>query len=229
MALSVDYLYGFALKLIKKNQAGGLTSKEFETHWNDAQATYQDDLLGRFQARNNGKEGANTGIILDETILQKLSPFTTTDSLTISSGNVDKPSDFIYRLAFRINGEDAYKISQGQIATVNNSVIDTPSITNNKYYFVEYEDYYYILPHSLPTASITTAELDYITTPKNIIWGFIYDGDGRQVYNAGTSVQPQWDNNSSREITKRMLKNLGVSFKDQDFAQFGQSVQVTGE
>ena len=220
MALSVDYLYNFCLKLIRKNQAGGLASKDFEFQWNDAQSTYLDDLLGRFQARNNGKEGVNTGLILDETILQKLSPFTTTESISIVGGNVTKPTDFIYRLGFRINGEDGYKINHGQIATVNNNVIDPPSITSNKYFFVEYEDYYYVLPHT---------DLDYITVPKNIVWGYYFNSSDRQVYNPGTSVQPQWDSSSCREITKRMLKNLGVSYKDADFAQFGQSVQLTGE
>jgi hypothetical protein len=61
------------------------------------------------------------------------------------------------------------------------------------------------------------------------VWGFTYDSNDRKIYNVGTSVQPLWDNNSCREITKRMLTNLGVSFKDQDFANFGKSVQLTGE
>jgi hypothetical protein len=228
MALSVDYLYKFVLNLIKKNQAGGLASKEFEYQWNDAQTAYQDDLLGRGQSRNNGKTGLNTGLIEDETILQKLSRFTKGVDLTIISGNADKPSDFVYRLAFRINGTDAYKITHGQIATVNESVIDPPSVANNQYYFVEYEDYYYILPHTLPTVSITTAQLDYIITPPAIVWGYTFDADDRQVYNSGTSVQSLWDNNSNREICKRVLANLGVSFKDPDFENFGKSVQLTG-
>lgn len=229
MSLSVDYNYQFALKLIKKNQSGGLASKEFEYHWNDAQGSYQDDLLGRFQMRSNGKTGTNTGLIEDETILQKLAAFTKPINLTITSGNADKPSDFVYRLALRINGVDAYKINQGQIANVNASVIDPPSTTTNTYYFVEYEGYYYFLPRTLPTEDITTAQLDYIITPPNVIWGYTFDTNGRQVYNPGTSVQPLWDSNSCREITKRMLTNLGVAFKDADFENFGKSVQLTGE
>lgn len=229
MTLSVDYNYQFSLKLIKKNQSGGLASTEFAYHWNDAQATYQDDLLGRWQARNSGKTGTNTGLIEDETILQKLAAFTKTVSITITSANSDKPSDFIYRLALRINGVDAYKINHNQIASVNNSVIDPPSITNNTFYFVEYEDYYYFLPRTLPTVDITTAQLDYIISPPDVKWGYTFDADGRQVYNPGTSIQPLWDTNSCREITKRMLTNLGVAFKDQDFENFGQKVQQQGE
>lgn len=225
MSLSVDYIYQFALKLMKKNQAGGLGSIEFAYHWNDAQATYQDDMLGRFQARNNGKTGMNTGLIEDETVLQKLSPFTKPYSLTVTNGNADKPSDFVYRLAMRVNGSDVYKINHNQISNVNSSVIDPPSVSENKYYFVEYQNYYYFLPR----IGFSAAELDYIQTPPNIVWGFTYDGEGRQVYNPGTSIQPLWDNNSCREITKRMFKNIGVSFHDKDFLSFGESVIEKGE
>jgi hypothetical protein len=72
-------------------------------------------------------------------------------------------------------------------------------------------------------------QLEYIAYPRDVLWGFTYDEEGRQVYNEGTSIQPQWDNMSCREITKRMLTNLGVVFKDPDFLNFGKSVQLTGE
>lgn len=224
MALDVNYIYKFSLNLIRKNQSGGLSPDEFEKFWNDSQGSYQDDLLGRFQARNNGKEGANTGLIENETILQKLRPFISPYTLTITAGKADLPTDFIYRMALRIGGNDVYKINYNQRSSVINNIIDPPSATTGTYYFLEYEDYYEFLP-----STATSAILDYIRTPKNVKWGFTYDADDRQVYNAGTSTQPEWDNNSCREITKRMLKDLGVSFKDGDFAAFGQSVIATGE
>lgn len=224
MSLSIDYLYKFTLRLIKKNMAGGLKSTDFDINWNDAQGSYQDDLLGRFQAAAKSKTGLNTGLIEDETILQKLAPFTTPTTLTIINGDGTKPTDFVYRLAMRINGKDVYKIRHNQIATVNDNVIDPPSIETGTYYFVEYLGYYSFLPNT-----VTTADLDYIATPIDVKWGYTFDSNGRQVYSAGLSVQPQWDSNSEREITKRMLTNLGVSFKDADFMNFGKSVQLTGE
>jgi hypothetical protein len=223
MALTVDYLYQFSLNLIRKNQAGSLASIEWARHWNDAQATYQDDLLGRFQNRGNGKAGINTGLIENKTILQKLSPFTKLAPLVVVAGVSDKPSGFIFELALRVNGKEVIHINHSQIATVNDNVIDPPSIPLDIYYVVEYEGYYKFLP-----STVTSAELDYIATPTDVVWAFTIVG-GRQVYNAGSSTQPLWDNNSCREITKRMLTNLGVSFKDGDFASFGKSVQLTGE
>lgn len=229
MALSVDYIYKFMNDLINKNQAGGIGNEKFERLWNGEQNAYQNDLLGPFQARNNTKTGLNTGLIENETILQKLSPFIKPISISIVSGNVSKPDDFAFRLAFRINGKDVYKINYNQIATVNASVIDPPSIPNDRYYFVEYEGYYYVLPHTLPSVAITAADLDYVSSPPNIRWGFTYDSEGRQIYNAGTSVQPIWDNISCMEITKRVLKSAGVTFKDKDFENFGNSVIQTAD
>ena len=224
MALSVDYLYQFCLKLIRKNQSGTLTATEFQFHWNDHQSAYFDDLAGRFQAQNPTKEGINTGLIQNKTILQKLSPFTKKTSLTIASGTSDKPEDFIFEFSIRINGYDVIHINQDQIASVNNSTIDPPSVTDNKYYVSEYEDYYSFLP-----TSVTSATLDYLFKPPNVVWAFNYDSSNRQIYNEGLSTQPLWDDHSCREITKRMLKNLGVSYKDNDFMMFGESVIQKGE
>ena len=226
MALTVNYLYQFALKLIKKNQAGGLTSTEFQYHWNDAQATYQDDLLGRFQLRNNGKEGNNTGLIENDTILQKLSPFTKLLLLNVNAitGQASKPADFIYELGMRVGNNEVVSVTKDQLPSVLGSVIDPPSTTDGKYYVTEYEGYYQFYP-----SASYVVNLDYICTPTDVVWGFTFDVDNRQVYDSATSVQPAWDSNSCREITKRMLTNLGVSFKDADFATFGKSVQVTGE
>lgn len=224
MSLSVDYCYQFALKLIRKNQAGPFSSIDFQYQWNDASSSYQDDLLGRFQARNNGKSGNNTGLIENETILTKLTPFTKPVTLTVISGNAKKPTDFVYTLALRIGNEAIYSINKDQIYWVKQNVIDPPSIIDNSYYYTEYQDYYSIFPNT-----VANIDLDYIATPVNIVWGFTFDLQGRQVYNVGTSTQPEWDSNSCREITKRMLKSLGVSFKDADFQGFGQSVIQSGE
>lgn len=215
--------------LLRKNQSGGISASNLFYAWNSEQTAMYEDLKGRWQKNNNGKSGQNTGLIENETILTKLAPFTKPESLTITSGDADKPTDFDFRLAFRVNGVDCIKINHNQIAYVNASVIDPPSITDNKFYFVEYEDYFYILPHTLPTVAITTADLDYLSQPTDIKWGFTYDAQDRKVYNSGTSVQPEWHQSEIVEITKRTLAGFGVSYKDKDFEQFGKTAQMTGE
>lgn len=226
---NINHIYEFTQFLTRKNQSGDISDMDLFYAWNGEQTAYFEDLKGRWQNRNNGKSGQNTGLVENETILTKLTPFTKPVSLTITAGNVDKPEVFSYRMAFRINGYDCIKINHNQIANVNRSVIDPPSVSDNKFYFVEYENYIYILPHSLPTGSIIIAELDYLTQPTDVIWGFSYDVEGRKIYNSGTSKQPQWMQSDILEITKRTLTSFGVSYKDRDFEQFGQKAQATGE
>lgn len=224
MALSVNYIYEFALKLIRKNQSGSINGTEFSFFWNDEQNAYMSDLLGRFQNRNNGKTGANTGLIENDTILTKLTPFTKPTTLIISAGVADKPSDYIYGLSLIISDELVYKINHDQVPSVKGSVIDPPSITTGTYYCTEYENYYSFLP-----TTVTTATLSYICNPTLVKWGYTYNAQGQQVYNAGTSVQPEWDDISCMEITKRVLKNMGISLKDNDFINFGNSAITTGD
>lgn len=223
MFLTVDYLFTFALNLIRKNQVGGYGNEQFEIDWHNAQLSLFSDLLGRFQAKNNSKEGANTGIIENETINQKLSVFTLPYDLTIEEGKADKPKDFVYRTSLMINGYDCHKLNYNQRDSAVHSVIDPPSISENRYYFFEYEGYYEFLPNT-----VTVAVLDYIQVPSKIVWGFTYDSDGRMVYNEGSSKHPKWNIVDCMEITQRMMKTIGVSFKDKDFENFGQGVIATG-
>lgn len=223
--MNVDYLYKYSLELVGKNQAGGLEDLRFARLWNGESSALFQDLLGRFNRVNNGKEGLQTGLIENETILQKLSGFTKTNpAITVTSGLAAKPSDFAYRLAIRVGDIDAIKINHDQIASVVGDVLgDAPSTTNGKYYYAEYEGNFKVLP--ITTAAIV---LDYISYPVDVVWGFTRDINNRKVYNAGTSVQPVWKDAECREITERMMKKLGVPLKDGDLQRFGQSVIESG-
>ena len=207
---------------MRKNQAGSVGSVEWARHWNGESNAYQDDLLGRMQARSNGKTGMNTGLIENETILQKLAPFTKNATIAIAGGLGNRPSDFKYLLALRIGGDQVIHVNKNQIATVNDNVIDPPSEIDGAYYYTLYGDAYSFLPNT-----VTSADIDYIASPVDVVWGFTISG-GRQVYNSGTSTQSQWDDASNREICKRVLSTLGIAFKDGDFANFGQHVINTG-
>jgi hypothetical protein len=224
MAWNVNQIYQFLLTLIKKNQSGAVSATEFFYHWNAEQYAYHDDLIGKWQNRNNTKEGINAGLIQNEVIMTKLAPFTIPTTLTISSGNSNKPSDFIYTLALRINNKKVFKVNHDQKWAVLDDVIDPPSTTDDSYYYLEYEDYYSFLP-----SSVTSAELDYVASCSDVVWGYTLDMNHRQVYDSATSAQPKWNQNTIVEITKRTLKQLGVSFKDQDFAAYGNSIIQTGD
>lgn len=224
MIWNVDKLYNYQKFLTKKNQSGNISATDFFYAWNSEQNSYHSDVVGRWQMNSNGKSGLNTGLIMNETIQQILSPFTLTANITLASGEAEKPSDFIFELALRKGIYRIQKINHDQIYSVEDSVIDTPSATTNTLYCVEYENYYSLLPAST-TGDIT---LDYVAQPEDVVWGYTLDAQGRQVYNPGTSVQPKWSTPTVIEITKRTLKSLGIGFKDQDFINAGQSAIATG-
>lgn len=216
-------LKNFAENIINKYQSTAFNANNFFYSFNPQQRLYQSDLLGRFQARNTGKSGANTGLIQDETALTKLAPFTKPVTLPVVAGTATKPSDFIYGLAARINGNKVYMINPGQRQSVENSVIDPPSITNNAYYAIQYQGNYEVLP-----STVTSMDVDYIADITDAVWGFTPDVNGLPQYDPTTSVQPLWDNNSLMEITQRTLKILGVHYSSQDFENFGQGTILTG-
>jgi len=225
----VNKIYNNLKFLLRVNQSGGISATDFFNAWNIEQNAYHSDLLGKWQLRSNGKSGANTGLIMNETIMTDLAPFVIEGSVTIASGVATKPDDFIYGLARRIEVSSVEylvtKINHGQIWYVNNDVIDPPSVTNGTYYIVEYEDYYNILP----TAATGDLLLDYVAHPTEVKWGFTYDTQNRKIYNAGLSVQPKWSIPTTILITKRTLSSFGVSYKDKDFEKFGSKNIVTGD
>lgn len=228
MSWSTDDILNFTKFLTRKNQSASIRAKDLFYAWNGEQSAYFNDLRGRWEKMNNEKTGNNTGLINNETILTSLTPFTLNVFLNILAHIATKPDGFAYELGLRINGQQVYKINHGQKYAVLSSVIDPPSVVDGKYYALEYQDYYDLLPTTLPTDTITELELDYLKQPVDIKWGFIFDAQNRQVYNEGSSIQPQWLQDDIITITKRTLALFGVSYHDKDFENFGQTAQATG-
>lgn len=233
MAWSVNDIYLLLQKLTRTAQSGRITATDLFYHWNAEQHSYYQDLVGRWEARGNGKPGPNTGLSLNEIVQGELAPFVKNSSLTISAGAITKPTDYKIKLAARLNNKDIDFILHSQIASANASVIDPPSATDNKYYATEYATAFKILP-STATGNV---DFDYLAVPTDVVWAYTLDGSNRQVYSAAAggsvvpttgSVQPQWKTPEIVTITKRVLKSLGVAFKENDFVNAGQSAQITG-
>lgn len=224
MAWSVNDVYEYSKFLTNKNQTGAISRKDLFYAWNGEQSAYHEDLVGRWQAKSNGKSGPNTGMIQDETVLIKMAPFTIPITLPVSGGFATWPDDFIYLSALRINGEKVYHFNKDERSAIERSVIDPPSISDDAYYYTEYANQYLILP-----ITVTSVDMDYIAAVTDIVWGFIFDGQGRQIYDPATSTQPKWNQNTIIEITRRTLNSFGVHFSSEQFEQFGKSNIITGD
>lgn len=224
MAWTTDQIYGFLRFLVRKNQSANISTTEFFYTWNAEQTAYHDDLIGKWQNRNNTKEGMNTGLIENEVIMTKLLPFTIPVTIPIVAGKATKPSDIIYTIALRINDTKVFHINHDQIWAVKDDVIDPPSTTDDSYYYYEYLNYYSFLP-----ISVTSVDVDYVASVTDIVWAYTLDVNHMQVYDPANSVQPKWNQNTIIEITKRSLEILGVSYKDADFSAYGNRVVQTGD
>jgi len=222
MAWTVDDIYRFSKELINKAQRGEYTPDAFYLFWNAEQRSYMDECLGTIK---EAKQTRNAGVIMNSPIIAALQPFIKKVTLSINSGVGLYPSDFRTELALRINSFEVIYLPHEKNASVSNSVIDPPSVSENKYFYSIYNTGLSFLP-----ATVSSAILDYVADCADVVWGYTTnESTGLPEYNAGTSTQPQWKNNELAAITKRTLKMLGVKFSANDFANFGQSVINTNK
>lgn len=225
MPWSVDNIYSYTRFLTNKNQSGGISSTDLFNAWNGEQAMLHQDVVGRWQKQSNTKTGIMTGLIEDEVTISMLSPFLVPlVNVPIAGGLGFKPVDYIYGVALRLAGAKVFFVSHDMIASVNDDVIDPPNVPANKFYYTEYLSYFSFLPNT-----VTAFDLDYIAETTDIVWGFTFDAQGRQVYNPGTSVQPKWNKSTTIEITRRTLKSFGLHFDSREFENFGESNIQTGD
>jgi hypothetical protein len=211
--------------LTNKNLAGGISATDLFNAWNGEQAMLHQDVVGRWQKQNNTKTGVMSGLIEDEVTISMLSPFIVPlTGVAIAGGVAAKPVDYIYGVALRMNGAKVFSVSHDMVASVNDDVIDPPSIPDNKYYYTEYLNYFCFLP-----AAVTAYDLDYVAETTDIVWGYTLDANNRQVYSDGNSIQPKWNKNTVIEITRRTLKSFGLHFDDREFENFGESNIQTGD
>jgi hypothetical protein len=223
MAWTVKQIFELVQFLANKNETGAISPNDFFYAWNSEQRAYMGDILGKIRARNPNKN-APDGLKEDVSTLQSLRPFVTQETLTIAvNGASDIPTDLVHALAVRIHDRDCKYVNKGQIYSVLNSAIDPPSITNNIYYFTDYDTFYKFWP-----AASSSAELDYVRNPTDVVFGYTIDANELEQYDAGSSVQPEWLDVDAVAITRRTLKSFGIHFSSNDFQSFGQVAVQTG-
>lgn len=222
----------FTKFLCRKNQTGSISRTDLFYAWNSEQYAYHQDIIGRWQNRNNDKAGGNTGLIQDQTILTLLSPFTIlAPPITITAGFMTLPSDLLYHLAMLINNQKTFYYRKDQEGAILNDPIDPPSDQpDGAWYYTDYAGAVagQVIYKILPMVN-ATAQLSYVAQCSDIVYGVQRDGAGRVTNDPATSIQPKWGQNTIVEITQRTMKKFGLSFKDQDMEAYGQSNIQTGD
>ena len=228
--MTIDDVYKLMLYIVAKNkQQGYLSPADFNIVINQAQKSYVDYLLGSFQQYRYDKPEARVEFGQNEIIRQRLTPFINTYNIVVdSNGNAPYPQYFIQVDSMKSAMTFAYSpvariraVQENYLDSYHNSVIDP--IASNPIYLLQKNQFQFY------PVTIATAKLSYIKEPNTMVWGYTLDGNSRPVYDASTSVSPQWYDVDLFQIIVRALELVGVSMQSADVFKFSQSVKAGGQ
>lgn len=220
---TVDDMYRQLRLICRKNQLGSLSPNDFQDAINTAQNNYYDFLVGRIEQYRYDKPVPRVALNMTDNVTSRLSPFLTTSAITVSAGLAAKPANF-NKLAAIItpNNYRVYRLDYNKLPERLQDSIDPIDEANA--FFIEDSANFIIYPSTIPTISLT-----YYFAPPALVWAYTLDGNGRPVYDAGSSVQPLWYQNDIEEIVARAAKIIGVSLQQPNDVQYGESVIQKGE
>lgn len=220
--MSVDDVYKIMQFVINKNQNGYLTPDDFNLVINQASINQISFLIGNVEQFQYGKGQPRIQYSISENIRQKLQPFIKTVTLSVTSGSADYPDDFLLTDTM-MNNDGISRIryaENNKLYSFLGSVID-PIETNPIY--VTSNTGFTFYPNT-----ITDAKLTYVSKPTAIVWAYTLDDNGRPVYNAGASVDPQWYDTDIYSVIARALRMLGVNLKDNEVSQYAETIKNGG-
>lgn len=140
-------------------------------------------------------------------ISDNLSNFKTRATVTLIAGLGDKPSDYDYRTnASTIAGLKIEIVPEGEWIE---RLADPIAIVSATRPICAIREQIQISPSSL--ASMT---LYYLKRPATMVFGYTEDGDGNEIYDAGSSTDSDWPISCHTDLILRALSYAGVSLPD---------------
>ena len=222
--MDVNQLYILAQDILNKNQNGYLPPDTFNLLINQGQISFLDYLLGEFQQYQYQKAQPRVQFSQNQTVRQRLSPLIYGYLLHVDgTGFSPYPGDYQQDDAmWTYYGFQKIKyVEQNQLRSYYNSRIDP--YQTNPFYLIEDIGFRFY------PQSIGFAQLNYVRTPPQIVWGYTLDGNGRPVYNPATSVQPIWYETDLLEILARLLRMVGVSLQINEVSQYAEEIKNKGQ
>ena len=220
----VNQCYLFLQFLARKNQTTSISPNEFQYAFNTGQRQYMDFLIGSVEQFQYGNAAPRVGLGQSSKISRELAPFKVDSlSITVTGQLATYPTDFQFLAVMKDTlGRKIERIDDAKLPSRLTSAIDTAT-DSTKSFYVESSLGWTIYPNT-----VSTVVVNYYKAAPDVVWGFTTVG-GRAVYNAGTSVQPLWDNNSLDDILGRAARILGISFSSPTLTNYGDSVINRGE
>lgn len=198
----INDVYQLLCDWLSKNNGVYISPQEFTRYANLANYQMFDDFCG-IKTTPRITYGKNR--LVDE----RLNPFRRRVQVNFTTGTVLKPTNLKHITA--VYTTDAIPTSvkpvdEDRYANLFKDPLASPN-DDDKYY-IETETTLRLLG-----ASSLAVWIDYLERPTPVVYGFT-TVSGRPVYNAGTSVNFQWDVSETNELTNRILLQAGLSMKD---------------
>jgi hypothetical protein len=219
--MTIKEIKSFFDFITNKYQLGYVSGDEFNRLWRISELSHMDSLLGKEQQFSQGRPVPRWGLDVTKRNVEGLAPFRYTITVNSgASGEISKMTDVAaIETVNKTDGTKLQFVSPNRLSYILNSSVW--NITDQPVY-AEYDTYYRTYPENISV--VITA----IKTPPFSKWAYIFI-DENEVYDNLNSVDPIWKSTDCIEIIGRMCKHVGVSLKDGELVQYGQSIINQGE
>ena len=241
MAINVNTVYRTVLSLVNREQRGFLTPDQYNRLARMAQLDLFEKAffdynryLTRQETSKINDEYANLAKATKEkkdpvqayldrkATKEKIDVFSTSSTLTFSSGIAAVPSDFYkcIMISTSTRGLEVQEIQKSDLPQINSSKLTAPSAS----YPIYYKQGANI--NIFPT-TISSATLDYLIKPTDPIWAFTVGGTyGDMAYASGSSTNFQLHDSEEVPLIIKILAYSGVTIKDPTVIQVAKQEEV---
>lgn len=229
--MTVDVVLNIVDYILAKNLGqGNLNPSDFNNLAAMSEFEFLDYLLGEFQSYQGGRPVPKVQFGMNESVRQRLTPFIKpVVSLTADiTGFAAYPGDYQQMDAMYDSNMNRIRyVPQHKLYSYLGSVIDP--VSTNPIYLIENNGFRFYPNTNYNGVASPQALLSYVSTPVTMVFGFTLDGNGRYVYNPGTSTNPSWYDVDMSEIIARILRKCGVNLQNQDVDRYAQEIKVQGQ
>lgn len=227
--MTVDFLYRLLQYIANQFQRGNTSPARFNLIIQQANISFLDYLLGQLQQYSYGSPAARVQFGVNETARQRLTPLIDpVTTLTIDvTGQAPYPADFQQVDAMYAGINRIRFVPQHKLPSYRTDPIDP--ISTNPIYILESGGFRFYPNTTDDGTASPVATLSYVKTPPTIFWGGTPDGQGRPVYDPGTSTDPIWYPTDCLELVSRALKMVGVNLSAPEVSQYADGIIKQGQ
>ena len=230
MAISVDKVYRKVLAILNKESRGFLTPDEFNRISSQVQLDLLDKAFhdyNRAVARETIGRGAQGYGDITKKIQDRIDPFYTTNSITLTNGVGSLPTvtvdsytrSNVYNIVRvttqdnnSLNTTEVDRVEKSKLSYLLSSSITAPSTTFPVYYITGTNI-------NVNPSTISSVSMDYISIPSDPVWNSEADSNGALTYTATGSTDFTLHSSSEVDLVLGVLRYAGVIIKDPSVIQ----------